>query len=262
MPANATVVPTLSLAWREIIRFCRQGSRVFGAIATPLMLWVAFGSGFGSSFKTAIGSQGGYLEYFFPGMLSMLMMFTAIFSLISLIEDRNNGFLQGVQVAPISRMSIVLGKVLGATVLSVAQAMFFLALAPAVGITLGILQVIHLFGAFMVISLMLTLLGFPFAWRSRSIQGFHVIMNVVLMPMWLLSGATFPVTGAHPIIGWLVRVNPMTYSVSWIRQALYQDNLAQLGLAPLWVSIFVVVLSTLGLFLWSVWETRRSTAAL
>src|SRR4051812_433094 len=129
-------LPALSLCHRELIRFIRQPNRVIGALATPLVFWLLIGAGMGRSFKTDGATAGNerYIEYFFPGTILMLILFTAIFSTISIIEDRREGFLQSVLVAPVSRFSIVLGKTLGGTALAAAQGTLFLLLAPFIGI--------------------------------------------------------------------------------------------------------------------------------
>src|SRR5215216_1310434 len=124
------ILPAFSLAWREFIRFIRQRNRVIGALATPIVFWLLIGGGMGRSFR---GGGESYLQYFYPGSLLMILLFTAIFSTISIIEDRREGFLQSVLVAPISPMAIVLGKVLGGTVLAFGQGLIFLLLAPVVG---------------------------------------------------------------------------------------------------------------------------------
>ncbi len=127
----------LSLCWRELIRFVRQRSRIIGALATPILFWIVIGAGMGRSFRADMPGGSNFIEYFFPGTLVMILLFTAIFSEISIIEDRREGFLQSVLVAPVSRMAIVLGKVLGGTILATAQGLLFLLLAPLVGIHLG-----------------------------------------------------------------------------------------------------------------------------
>src|SRR5687767_2816789 len=136
-PALATVVlwlPALSLARRELVRFLRQRHRVMGALATPVVFWLLIGGGMGRSFSAGGPGGSNYLQYFFPGTVVMILLFTAIFSTISIIEDRREGFLQSVLVAPVPRMAIVLGKVLGGTVLAFGQGLLFLLLAPLVGV--------------------------------------------------------------------------------------------------------------------------------
>src|ERR1700678_3020963 len=127
-------LPAHSLWVREIVRFYRQKARVAGVIASPLIFWVVLGAGFAHSFNTGAGSSSHYLAYFFPGSVAMIVLFTAIFSMMSLIQDRNEGFLLSVLAAPVSRSSIVLGKVLGGATLAAIQGIIFLVFAPLVGV--------------------------------------------------------------------------------------------------------------------------------
>src|SRR5580692_10715524 len=180
-------LPAGSLCWREIIRFVRQRSRVIGA-------------GMGRSFRADMPGGTNFIEYFFPGTLVMILLFTAIFSEISVIEDRREGFLQSVLVAPISRMSIVLGKVLGGSTLAFGQSLIFLLLAPLIGIHLSIAGLLGCLLMMAILSFLLTALGFCIAWRMTSTQGFHAIMMLFLMPMWFLSGALFPPGGAAGVV--------------------------------------------------------------
>src|SRR6202035_2412705 len=143
-PASTGVMlPAFTLWWREIVRFYRQRSRVVGVIASPLLFWLVIGAGFGTSFRAgnAPGQQH-YLDYFYPGALIMIVLFTSIFAMMSLIEDRKEGFLLSVMVAPVPRSAIVLGKVLGGTTLSAVQGMIFLIFAPFAGVHLNVLQVL------------------------------------------------------------------------------------------------------------------------
>jgi ABC-2 type transport system permease protein len=219
-----------TLCWRELVRFARQRNRVFGAIGQPIIFWVLFGFGLGRSFRLpAAGGQSiNYLEYFFPGTLVLILLFTAIFATISIIEDRREGFLQSVLVAPLPRWSLVLGKVMGGTLIALAQGLIFLLLGLTVGLQFSVtaLAAIALFS--FLIAFALTALGFVIAWRLDSTQGFHAIMSVFLMPMWLLSGAFFPAdrdgsTGAAGL-AWLMRANPLTYGVAGLRRLIYFDS--------------------------------------
>src|SRR5205814_3314744 len=193
---KAKMIPAFSLCHRELVRFLRQRHRIIGALATPLVFWLLTGAGMNRSFKADVPGGDNYLRYFFPGTILMILLFTAIFSTISVIEDRREGFLQGVLVAPVSRMSIVLGKVLGGTLLAFGQGLIFLVLAPFVGITLTLAGVSLAILTMLIVSFALTALGLCIAWRLNSTQGFHAIMNLFLMPMWFLSGALFPAGNA------------------------------------------------------------------
>ncbi len=211
---------------RELMRFFRQPSRVVGAFASPLLFWLLIGSGLGRSFRpvdaAAAGDPAGahYLQFFFAGTLLLILLFTAIFSTISLIQDRREGFLQGVMVAPVPRGAIVMGKILGGTTLAVLQGLLFLALAPFAHIPIGPATGFLVAGTSCLVAFSLTGLGFLLAWPMESIQGFHAIMNLVLIPMWLLSGALFPASGASGWVRWLMAANPLTYGLSLLRWAL------------------------------------------
>src|SRR6476620_11653757 len=163
---TSTLLPAISLTHRELIRFLRQRNRVIGALATPIVFWMLVGGGMGRSFR-APGLPDGenYIQFFFPGTILMILLFTAIFSTISIIEDRREGFLQSVLVAPVSRMSIVLGKVLGGTILAFAQGFLFLLLAPTVHIHLTLPGVLIALLVMLLLSFSLTCLGFCIAWR-------------------------------------------------------------------------------------------------
>lgn len=232
-PAKQFLLPILTLAQREIVRFLRQRTRVIGALVQPVLFWILFGAGLRSSFKPPEWAGAGmtYQEYFFPGVTVMILMFTAIFSTISIIEDRKEGFLQGVLVSPIPRTSIVLGKLLGGTILAVFQAVLFIFLGPLLkivglapdfetGITLSSLIPLILF--LFLLGFSLTALGFVIAWPMESTQGFHAIMSVFLMPMWLLSGSFFP-AGETGWLSWIIRANPLTYGVTGLRRILASE---------------------------------------
>ncbi len=211
----------LALGQREVIRFVRQPSRVFGALAQPVLFWLLLGSGFAASFQPP-GSPPGtdYLAYLYPGILALVLLFTAIFATISTVEDRQSGFLQGVLVAPVSRMSIVLGQALGGTALAVLQGVLFLALAPLAGISLTPGRVVTATVVMTVVAFGLNNLGLLIAWRMTSTQGFHAIMNLVLIPIWLLSGALFPSTGASAGLQWVMYLDPLRYGLTALRACL------------------------------------------
>ena len=174
----------------------------------------------------------GYAEYFFPGTVVLILLFTAIFSTISLIEDRRDGFLQGILVAPIPRASIVLGKVLGGSLLALAQGLLVLLLAPLVGVRLAPAALAAGVPLLLLIAFALTSLSFCIAWRMDSTQGFHAVMTVFLMPLWLLSGAFFPAAGAPAWLRGAIALNPLTYGVAALRRSLYPAGDAALTGLP------------------------------
>jgi ABC-2 type transport system permease protein len=224
-------LPSLTLWWREIVRFYRQRARVVGVIASPVLFWFVIGSGFGTSFHSGgSGANQHYLDYFYPGALIMIVLFTSIFTMMSVIEDRKEGFLLSVLVAPVSRSAIVLGKVLGGTTLAAAQGLIFLVFAPLVGVQLGIANFLLIALTVTLVSFSLTALGFAIAWPMDSTQAFHAIINLFLIPLWLLSGALFPLSGASVWLRLLMRINPLTYGVEALRDLLYPASQGEFSL--------------------------------
>jgi ABC-2 type transport system permease protein len=221
LPSVGFLLPIFVLCWREVVRFLRQRSRIAGALGSPLVFWVLLGSGFGSSFRDSPVGGKGYLEYFFPGTLLMILLFASIFSSISVIEERHGGFLLSVLVAPVPRLSLVLGLVGGGTLLAFLQSAFFLVLAPAAGISVDGRQLATTLLVLLVIALSLTSLGLAVAWHMDSIPGFHALMNLLLVPMWVLSGAVFPLSSASVWLRGLMIINPLTYCQTALRKAIY-----------------------------------------
>lgn len=244
----------MTLAKRELVRFFRQRNRVIGALVQPIMFWGLFSVG--------LRSNGLGPEFFFPGTIAMILLFTAIFATISIIEDRREGFLQSVLVAPAPRWAMVLGKIIGGAVIAMLQALLFLVLGWfTLELTSSPHEVISAVVLMAVISVALTALGFFIAWRMESSQGFHAIMSVFLFPMWLLSGSLFPDEAGN----WLTiasRFNPLTYGVAGLRHYLHVDQPAVAvetlpGLPVCWIVtlVFAGVMLTLS---WRIAGTRTT----
>ncbi len=267
----------VALGGREILRFFRQRNRVVGALGQPILFWLLFGAGLSQWFKA--GDQS-FQDYFFPGTLVLIVLFTAIFSTISIIEDRREGFLQSVLVAPIPRVAMVAGKIGGGALIAVSQGVVFLVLGRLSGVTLDVGAMFLAVAWLLVGAVALTGLGFVIAWRLDSTQGFHAIMNLLLMPLWLLSGAFFPVptVAADAALGtqilhWVMRVNPVTYLVAGLRQVLQPDIAAIIShdaaeIGRLWMptmsTCWLVSLLATAVALWGAWRIAegRSTGDL
>jgi len=215
----------LTLVDRELTRFFRQKNRVMSAMIQPIIFWGLFSAGFRNSFVAGDGASS-YTQFLLPGMASMIVLFTAIFSTISVIRDRNEGFMQGILVAPVARSSIVLGIVLGGTILSVLQATAFLLLGYFAGVDLDALQLLGAVGVLGLMGLGLTGLGFLFAWPMDSTQGFHAVMSIIMFPMWLLSGALFPIDSLDGWFAILIKLNPLTYGVAALRHVMGMHSTA------------------------------------
>jgi ABC-2 type transport system permease protein len=244
LPATRTssptgfLVPAISLWWREVVRFYRNRGRVAGVILSPLLFWLVIGSGFGTSFRGTGGGGTHYLEYFFPGALTMIVLFTSIFAMMSVIEDRKEGFLLSVLVAPVHRSVIVMGKVLGGATLATVQGLIFLVFAPLLhGAHVGLDNLLPITLTVFLVAFALTALGFAIAWPMDSSQAFHAIVNLFLIPLWLISGALFPLSGASGWIRLLMRINPLTYGNEALRQLLFPGTTSIL---PVWDSLLVL----------------------
>ena len=205
-------LPAATLWQRELVRFWRQKSRVLGVVASPLVFWLIMGYGSND------------LARFYSGALVLTVMFSAIFSTISIIEDRREGFLLSMLVSPAPRTSLVLGKIMGAATLAWIQGLIFLAFAPLAGVGISPAGLLPVVGAVFLISFTLTGMGFAIAWKMSSTSGFHAIMNLLLVPMWMVSGSLFPMATAHGAIRAIMWANPLTYSISLLNGLLGLPN--------------------------------------
>jgi ABC-2 type transport system permease protein len=210
-----------ALLGRDLRRFFRQPSRVVGSLAQPLILWVVLGAGLTGSFRLAGASGVSYLAYFYPGTIVLTVLFTAIFSTISVIDDRHHGFLQAVLVAPVSRTALVLGKTLGGVAIAMLQGLALLLLSPLAGFHLAAIDWPLVIGALALAAIGFCALGFAMAWWIDSTQGYHAIMSVALIPLWMLSGAMFPPATDSRWLQVLMLIDPMTYAVSAVRRGCY-----------------------------------------
>ena len=255
---------TFALASRETRRFFRERTRVAGALLQPILFWAFFGAGLQPSFR--LGDGLAYGAYLLPGVVVLVLLFTAIFSTISVIEDRREGFLQGVLVAPVPRGAIVAGKILGGTLLATAQAALALLLAPVAGVPLSAAAFVAAIAFCFLLGFGLTSLSLAIAWPMRSTQGFHAIMTVFLMPLWLLSGAFFPAEGVPRWLGVLMRIDPLTYGVATLRRMLLSSGTAAsappAGTAAGALDLGLTGLFVVAAFLAALAVTRRRDGAL
>ena len=224
---------------RDLVRFFRQRSRIVGALLQPLIFWLVIGSGLQGSFRMPSGEPIGYMQYFYPGTLVLVVLFTSIFTTMSVIEDRQRGFLQAVLTAPVARMSLVLGKSLGSVTIAMLQAALFLLLSPFAGFSPLTISFPLLALALLLTGLALSSVGFAIAWWLNSTQGYHVLMTLLLIPLWILSGAMFPPEGAKSWLRLLMTWNPLAYGVGLVRDALHGGHsLAENALPLLVIALF------------------------
>lgn len=244
---------------RDVVRFFRQRSRVIGALAQPVLFWLVIGSGFSGTFRVE-GAEGlSYQEFFYPGVVAMVLLFSAIFATISVIEDRREGFLQSVLAGPGARWAVVLGKSLGSSAIALLQAGLFLLLAPWAGVHLATVSFPLLLAVTVLSALFFTGVGFTLAWWVNSSTGYHAVMSIVLIPMWVLSGAMFPLKGAGPVISAVMTVNPMRFAVEGIRHALYGPHAAtavDAGSSP-WTTVIALAAFSAGFLALATWRVSR-----
>ena len=217
---RATLLAIYVVWWRDLLRYWRDRGRLLASFAQPMLYLVIFGTGLGSTLRRAGGSFQGvdYTQFIYPGVIGMSVLFMAMFGAMSIVWDREFGFLKELLVAPINRSAVAIGKTLGGATQALIQGLILLVLAPFVGVRLNPLKVIELVPLIFILAFAISALGVVVASRMRSIQGFQVVMNFLMMPIFFLSGALFPLTGLPGWLTVLTRIDPAAYGVDPIRQ--------------------------------------------
>ena len=219
---RAASLRAVYIIWfRDILRYWRDRWRLVASLAQPLLFLVVFGSGLSSSLGGgAFGGRGGlsYIQFMYPGIIGMSILFTAIFGAMSIVWDREFGFLKEVLVAPIDRWAVAIGKALGGTTQAMIQGLILLVLAPFVGVHLTPLVVLALIPLTFCLAFALSALGVAIASGMKSMQGFQVVMNFLMMPMFFLSGALFPLSRLPGWMTVLTRLDPAAYGVDPLRR--------------------------------------------
>lgn len=204
---------------RQLKRYFRSKSRIIGALGQPLLFLLAFGFGLGPVFNQA--GKGNYIIFLVPGIIAMTVLFTSMFSGIEIIWDRQFGFLKETLVAPVSRMQIMVGRTLGGATVSVFQGLVILILSYFIGFRVLNFNSLLFSLAFMIlIALTFTALGTAIASRMQDFHGFQLIMNFLVMPLFFLSGALFPLQGLPKALDVLTKINPLSYGVDGLRGSL------------------------------------------
>ncbi len=215
--------------YRDVLRYWRDRTRLVSSFGQPLLFLVVFGSGLTASLGAGLTRELGdvsYVRFLFPGIVAMAVLFTAVFSAISIVWDREFGFLREVLVAPISRAAVVMGKSLGGSTVAMLQGAILLILAPVLGVSLDLLLVVKLLGFMFLTALALTSMGILIAARLQSMEAFQMIMNFLIMPMFFLSGAFFPLRGLPAWMSVVTRLDPVAYGVDPMRRLLLGGDLA------------------------------------
>ncbi len=219
--------PIYVICLREFIKFFREKSRLLGTIARPVLWLFVVGNGMSALIRPRAGFS--YLQFIVPGMIGMTILFASIFSSISIVWDREFGFMKEMLVAPISRLSIVVGKAISGTAISTAQAVIILVLIPFLGISLTAIQFVEVTTVAVLVSFCITSLGILIAARLTSFDGFNIIMNFLVMPMFFLSGAMYPVASMPPALRELTHLNPLTYGIDAFKHVLLRDATPPMG---------------------------------
>ena len=215
--------------YRDVLRYWRDRVRLISSFGQPLLFLIVFGSGLTASLGAGLTKELGdvsYVRFLFPGIVAMAVLFTAVFSAISIVWDREFGFLREVMVAPISRAAVVLGKALGGSTVAMFQGAILLVLAPILGVSLNPLLVLELLGLMFLTAFALTSMGILIAARLQSMEAFQMIMNFLIMPMFFLSGAFFPLRGLPAWMSVVTRLDPVAYGVDPMRRLLLGADLA------------------------------------
>ncbi len=235
---------------RQLKRYFRSKARIVGSLGQPVLFLVALGFGFGPIFQRA--GQGNYIQFLAPGIISMSILFTSIFSGIEIIWDRQFGFLKETLVAPVSRLQIMFGRTLGGATVAIFQGIIVFLISLLAGFRPYSLAGLFLALLFMIlIALLFTAFGTAVASILEDMQGFQLIMNFLVMPLFFLSGALFPLTGLPKAISLIVRIDPLSYGVDGLRGALLGASHLGLSVDLAFLSIGVVVLTAIGSFLFS-----------
>ena len=236
--------------YRDVLRFVRDRTRVLTSLAQPLLFLFVFGGGLAPAMSGLGRGNLSFTEFMFPGILGMTVLFTSIFSAVSIVWDREFGFLKEVMVAPVSRAAVALGKVAGGSTVAMFQALIVVVLAPLIHIKLSVVQLLILVGLMLLLAAVMTSFGILIAARQRTMEGFQMIMQFLLMPMFFLSGALFPLRDVPLWMSVLSRIDPVTYGVDPLRQVALRESvpaqfLQSLSLHP--IATDVVVMIGLGL---------------
>ena len=248
--------------YRDVLRFLRDRARILASLGQPLLFLFVFGTGLAPAMSATTGGALDFRQFMFPGILAMTVLFTGIFSAVSIVWDREFGFLKEVMVAPVSRTAIALGKVAGGATVAMFQGMIVLLLAPIVGVKLTLAEVVVIIGLMLLLATVMTSFGILIAARQKTMEGVQMMMQFLLMPMFFLSGAFFPLRGVPLWLAWLSRVDPVTYGVDSLRQAALGRTappalLAALTLHPMTTNIVVMLALTVAFIIPGVWQFAR-----
>ncbi len=213
------------IAYRELLRFVQDRPRLFSSFSMPIIFLIIFGAGFGRLIGQMMPGVD-YIQFMYPGILALTVLMTSVMSGISIVWDREFGFLKEVLVSPLSRSGVLAGKAVGAATIAIVQGAIMLVLAPIVNVPITLSKVLALLPLLLILSLSLSGLGLLIGARMRSQQGFQIVMQLVIFPVMFLSGIFFPVSGVATWLAVLSKLNPVTYGIDAIRQVFLGTEVA------------------------------------
>ena len=213
------------IAYRELLRFVQDRPRMFSSFSMPIIFLIIFGAGFGRLIGQMMPGVD-YIQFMYPGILAMTVLMTSVMSGVSIVWDREFGFLKEVLVSPLSRSGVLVGKAVGAATIAIIQGAIMLVLAPIVNVPINLGTVLALLPLLLILSLALSGLGLLIGARMRSQQGFQIVMQLVIFPIMFLSGIFFPISGVAPWLEVLSKLNPVTYGIDAIRQVFLGTEVA------------------------------------
>ncbi|MGB3675503.1 MAG: ABC transporter permease [Candidatus Nanopelagicales bacterium] len=262
----------IKVVWRrEIIRFRRDRLRMITSLMQPLLFLFVLGTGLSSLFSGTDAGEINVRTFLFPGVLTLAVLFTAVFSAGSIVWDREFGFLREMLVAPVGRWAIVVGKVVGGATVATFQGLLLLALAGLVGVPYSPLMMLHVVAELMLIALMITAFGVMIAARIKTFQAFMAMTQVLMLPMFFLSGALFPLNNLPAWLTILTHINPLTYAVDLVRRTIFAFiDVGPAGqqfvsgvtwgdwLVPIWLEVIIIVVMGLVMIRIAVLQFRKA----
>ncbi|SES66984.1 ABC-2 type transport system permease protein [Salinibacillus kushneri] len=212
---------------RDLLKFFRDKARLFGSFTMPILFLLIFGGGMSGSMETMMAGsmpegagEFNYVEFVFPGIVAMTLLMTSIFSAMSVIEDKDFGYMKEIMVSPISRVSIAVGKMLGSATIATIQGIMLFLLIPLLGLSYDIMALIQVIPFMFLLGCALSSLGLLFSSLINSTQGFQLTVQILVMPMIFLSGALFPVSNMPAWMDFIVKINPVTYGVDVMKKVM------------------------------------------
>ncbi|NLE90497.1 MAG: ABC transporter permease [Dehalococcoidales bacterium] len=252
------------VGYRELLRFVQERSRLISSFGMPLIFLIVFRAGFGRMIGTVVPGVD-YIQFMYPGILAMTVLMNSLMSGVSIVWDREFGFLKEIMVSPLDRRGILLGKAAGSATVAIIQGSIMLILAPILGVSITFSMVIKLLPVIFIVSVAISSLGLLVASRMKSQQGFQMVIQLLIMPLIFLAGVFYPVNNVPIVMEVISKINPLTYGVDAIRQVFlgsesaYGTGVTVFGhTMTIMDDVIVVVLLGLALMSVAVWSFTRS----